>query len=226
MRERRQTSRRRWGGSGSGRVSRATGRLATPAACLAIVLLAALALPLAAPSLAQGGALVPYRQLTWDDFPVNDSVASELDATTMARIGYNYQLRLARSGALFIASVRAIQIRSGLDRAASWRKSHMKRDPAAVLAHEQGHFDLNEIRAAQLRQLKPDSYPAGMGASPQAAAEDLRARLKTFFDAQIAAAQREHDRYDQETEHGRRAEAQKRWLDTIKQDRERLGIHP
>jgi hypothetical protein len=190
-----------------------------------ILLLAALMLPvLSPPAFSQGEDLIPYRLLTWNDFPVNDQIGDSMSAHTQARLRYNYQPRYSRRGALVVAMVGAIEIQSGFDRSRSWRKSQFKSDPTELLAHEQGHLDLNEIRAVQLRQLKLSSYPVGMGATAQAAADDLRGKLKTFMDAQIAEIQQQHDRYDKETNHGRQAEPQKQWLDKIKQVREQLGM--
>src|SRR5205807_1030803 len=105
----------------------------------------------------------------------------------------------------------------------SWRRSEI-RDPAALLAHEQGHFDLNEIKAVTLRRMPLAEYPSGSGATREAAVEDLRAKMQRFFDAAIADLQREHDHYDEETHHGQIAEKQKEWSETIEKRLRELRI--
>src|SRR5439155_25775902 len=127
-------------------------------------------------------------------------------AHTQGRITYQYRSRVIGGGGSYTAVITALAFDSGLDPSGSWRRSELKVDPAVLLKHEQGHLDINEIHAAALRNMKPKQLPIGKGPSANAAVRDLGAKLQALFDAQITAAQKEQEKYDQETDHGRDAD--------------------
>jgi hypothetical protein len=162
---------------------------------------------------------VPYHKLTWHDFRVDDQIRSNesVSAHTAARISYHYRSNTAGRGGNYTALVTQVQILSGFDPSNSWRRSHTKSDPAQLLQHEQGHLDINEIKANALRQLKLNLFPVGRGATAQAARDDLRRNLQIFFDAQLQEVRQQQARYDQETEHGKQAQKQNEWNQAIKQ---------
>lgn len=87
-----------------------------------------------------------------------------------------------------------------------------------ALAHEQGHFDLTESIARELRaELKSLS---GRGTTPKAAVLDLKGQVDAAFEGALERLDRIQTRYDVETRHGTRKKAQRRWLKEI---RERLA---
>jgi len=190
-------------------------------------LFTAIALLALAPGLAPAqsrGQLVPYHQLTWDDFRVSDSGDPSVQAHTQGRITYQYRSQVMGRGGSYTATISALAFASGFDPAGSWRKSQLAGDPAELLKHEQGHLDINEIHAAALRGMKPKQLPIGRGPFPNAAIRDLGDKLQTLFDARIAAAQKEQELYDKETDHGRVPEKQKEWNEKLARRKEQAGI--
>jgi Bacterial protein of unknown function (DUF922) len=170
------------------------------------------------------GPLVPYRPLTWDDFRISDSGDPSVQAHTQGRITYQYRSQVMGRGGSYTAVITALAFDSGFDPAGSWRKSQLASDPAELLKHEQGHLDINEIHAAALRSMKPKQLPIGRGPSPNAAVRDLGDNLQTLFDARIAAAQKEQELYDKETDHGRNSDKQKEWNEKLARRKEQTGI--
>jgi len=74
-----------------------------------------------------------------------------------------------------------------------------------LLAHEQGHFDLAEVYARRLRERLRKEVAAACRSSAPAAA------LQRIYDDVLDEAERESARYDADTDHGRRPEAQRQW---------------
>ena len=95
----------------------------------------------------------------------------------------------------------------------SWVVRDQKTD--ALLAHEQGHFDITGIDA---RQLMND-----LAALRAANAEELQNLVTARIERSRTDAQAMSDRYDRETDHGRNADAQRRWEAAIREARE--GSH-
>lgn len=160
---------------------------------------------------------IPYKTLTWDDFPTTDDAAS-FSANTQGFIHYDFKSRFKRTEDGFDAVISQMEIRSGFDAAKSWRKSEFSLSPDKLLAHEQGHLDINETFARKLRKVRLSEWPVGSGGSTQTAENSLEyklsARLKETIDACIA----EQRQYDEETQHGKIESAQKAWATKIKRD--------
>ena len=87
-----------------------------------------------------------------------------------------------------------------------------------ALAHEQGHFDITESIARELRAEL--ATLTGRGPTAKAAALDLNERVDTAFNGALERLDRLQTRYDVETRHGTKKKAQRRWLKDI---RERLA---
>src|SRR5213078_1603335 len=103
---------------------------------------------------AQGrGRLIPYRQLTWNDFPISDGRDPLEAAHTQGRITYQYRSQVMGGGGSYTALVTALAFDSGFDPSGSWRRTQLVVDPDTLLKHEQGHLDINEIHAAALRNM-------------------------------------------------------------------------
>jgi len=98
-----------------------------------------------------------------------------------------------------------------MDPARSWVRPGA--ESQALLAHEQGHFDLAEayrrLLVAKLVGL------AEQGPSPEAAQAALLARATAVAEAILGRMEAAQHRYDEETRHGLDAAAQAAWLSQI-----------
>jgi len=70
-----------------------------------------------------------------------------------------------------------------------------------------------------------DKLPLGEGANPQAASADLGRKLQALAERVTKEAQREQDRYDAETAHGKNVSKQRDWSAAIQARLKRAGIH-
>lgn len=94
------------------------------------------------------------------------------------------------------------------------RSSHRPgADSAYNLAHEQAHFDLTEVVTRRL--LARLSVLEGRGATPGAAARDLRKQVEAAFEEALEELDRLQVRYDRETAHSGKKKAQRKWLREI-----------
>jgi hypothetical protein len=154
---------------------------------------------------------VAYRQLAWEDFPINPNPPAGLSAWTQTYIRYNFRTSWKRSGSGYTASLTSLDVRSGFVPSKMWRKPKFSTDGVKLLAHEQGHVDINEVEARKLRALTPEQWPVGTGQTSADASADLGARVKRLIQNAIAEVSRQNAVYDAETEHGQIAEAQDKW---------------
>jgi len=176
---------------------RRTGRVSTTA----IAVLVAVSTALPAGLACAGGPIVwsAGRRLRWSDFRASPPRGKEIRALS----GWTIEPSGLRCGAdgTFDARVRAVFLpdRSWVRGAAS----------GALLAHEQGHFDLAEVYARRLRRrLRDEVTPYCPGKAAAAAAQRV-------YDDVLDAAERESARYDADTDHGQRSEQQRRWRQRI-----------
>lgn len=150
--------------------------------------------PAAAPAKIEWSA---NRPLTWADFkarPNSDRLAALTASTIDAKVGcVDYQ---------FSATVRAVFTPSE-----SWVRNPAKAS-AALLRHEQLHFDLTELHTRLLRQkLSVTKFNC----------EKLQPAFGNLTKLAFLTWQREEARYDQETNHGLNAVRQQAWDQQIQQ---------
>jgi hypothetical protein len=153
---------------------------------------------------------VLYKTLTWDDYRVDDD-APGMSAQTQTFIGYSYKARAEGSGKQFTATVISITFYGGMDQTRSWRRSSVRRDDSLLLQHEQGHLDINEVKARQLQMLGPADMPRGTGKDPKEALADLDRQMVRTYKSHVEEMQVVQRRYDEETAHGTRPEQQNAW---------------
>ena len=79
----------------------------------------------------------------------------------------------------------------------------------ALLAHEQGHFDIGGLDARQVMQ--------DLSALRTDTTEELQRLVSERIERSRTDAQAVSDRYDEETDHGRSADAQRRWETAIRE---------
>jgi hypothetical protein len=155
---------------------------------------------------------IPYKQLDWSDFRVDDA-APGLSAQTQTFLSYRYTVRAERpaQAVTFSATVARIAFTGGFDRARSWRRSHVADDNQTLLEHEQGHLDINELKLRQLKNLTDAEFPVGKGKTAKAAIADLDARLTKLYRWHLDDLEKTQTRYDKETNYGTRLAIQGDW---------------
>lgn len=165
---------------------------------------------------------LPYRKLTYDDFPIADGVPIPHWMHTEGFVHYGFKASWSSDGGRFRASVTEFSVRSGFDQNKSWRRSTITATKA-LLEHEQGHLDLIELHAADFRKA---TLPSGAGVSGPAALEDLRQKLEALADRYSAEGRTEQDLYDVQTGHGAKPDAQALWTAQIRKRLRERGITP
>lgn len=162
------------------------------------------------------------RPLTWADFtgPVARAAAPDNVAVTTASLVWTYEYDVQRSGGRCAYRILDIRSEAVFDGTRSWvRPGHRT---AAVLAHEQGHFDITQIHKLAferaVRDLIGTSDPC-RGRSMRRASAEAQTAIAGIVKPIYERIWREHMRlqaaYDTDTRHGIDAEAQRRWLERI-----------
>ena len=146
--------------------------------------------------------LVPYRQLTVNDFPVKDNGHPQHGFYVKAGLEprYHFTLKSHKNGFVY-AYVDQWLIFSGLKTGETWRKSTFK-TMKEELPFAQAILDLNEITARQIAALKLGELPQGRGSSFDSAHADLEAKMKKFLEARYRMAQAEIEAFVKATENG------------------------
>jgi hypothetical protein len=143
--------------------------------------------------------LVPYHQLTVDDFQVNDNAASEsFWIKPFIRPRYQFSTHV---GGLFYAYVSNWMVSSGLDKNQSWRKGSLE-EMKNALPYAQAILDLTEVCARQLTALKTGELPRGSGPTADAAMLDLTGKMNVFLNQKYEKLQIERDEFAKATNHG------------------------
>ena len=157
------------------------------------------------PKSAVQGSFRPYGDgpLAAEDFEAEPDRTKTLSAWTELDFDYHYGYALSRRGQ-WIATLNKIEIQARIQRDKSWNKRPQN---AALMDHEQGHFDLMQTFALRSQselhaQLKTVDVLQGRNASKAAAIaeleEKLHAVMQRWMDDSIVA----NKKYDQETANG------------------------
>jgi hypothetical protein len=153
---------------------------------------------------AQRIAWVQERPLTWVDFAGEPDAESRMKAHTHTTLSIDWRWE---NGVVQVTAV------ARFDPTISWAKPGTS---AALLAHEQLHFDITEWHARQVR-----AYFGG--ASGRALHTDDEVRTEAL--AWMAAWQASEERYDDETRHSLDVVQQKAWQQSIRQELKSLEIY-
>jgi hypothetical protein len=162
------------------------------------------------------------RPLTWSDFRgrVPAGVAPERAALAATSLGWSFGYQLEWSRGQCQYRVTEIEVSAAFHPADSWVRPSNRSD--AILAHEQGHFDITEIHRLMLEQaLAPHAGATGgcEGRNERRISADVEGQLRNMLGAVYERYVRNHERvqadYDRETRHSLDAAAQERWLRTI-----------
>ena len=143
----------------------------------------------------------PDRKLTWDDFKRKPKEGTGLDAESTVYIESSTPIECKNGKVVY--NVRAV-----FEPDESWVDPTKKSD--ALLAHEQGHFDLAELYARKLR--KKLSELASLCEDKKKFDEAVKTALRQNQDDFLKA----QEKYDTDTDHGDDADKQKQAADDIK----------
>jgi hypothetical protein len=168
-----------------------------------------------------------HRALTRDDFRQTEPSALKAEipgpvtgeAYVALRLACVVHPRLLESpSGGWVAELESVRFFALLSREESWWSPEARTNPEWILRHEQLHFDIAELFAAEqnanaealreeTRALRPD---------PDAAAYALRRSLADSLAAQQRAFEEVERRYDRETRHGHDVERQTEWFGRVK----------
>jgi hypothetical protein len=169
----------------------------------------------------------PDRPLRWEDFrgtPPPEAARCHQAAAIYYRLSFRYQAQVRLVSGRWRATIvpGSLQVTNEMLCCLSWVLPGHRTE--AVLRHEQGHFDLNEVyRRILERRLAGLS---GEGASPQLALHDLAQKLQATYDRVWQRARQVQAQYDQETDHHRDLRAQARWEEQIRRWLENPSLAP
>jgi hypothetical protein len=147
--------------------------------------------------------LLPYHQLTVEDFRVDDQVPSEAAFRVKGFIDPHYRLVLkAGHGGFVYAYIDQWIVFCGFDRNESWRKSSF-RNMKLELPYAQTFIDITEIHGQHLAAIKTGQLPAGRGASADTAQADLAFKVRVMCAEVYGRVEAECDAFAQSTAFGR-----------------------
>lgn len=164
------------------------------------------------------------RPLTWSDFRgrVDPAATPERVAMTAASLSWGYEYRIERDERTCAYRITSVRTDAIFNQSESWvRPGHLT---AAVLGHEQGHFDLTQIykvildaRAAALVDRERRCEGESLDAASRFTERDAAALMRGLFDEVWEAYLATQADYDRHTRNGTATQVQQRWTDSIRQ---------
>lgn len=145
--------------------------------------------------------IVPYRQLTVADFPVDDSVHANFGFFIKPAIQPRYHFAIKPHGSFAYAYVDQWLVFSGFDKRETSRRSKFKA-MKEELPYAQALLDISELHARQIAALKTGELPNARGGTFQEADAELRRKMNEFIDARFAQAKAEMEAFAKETKNG------------------------
>ena len=167
--------------------------------------------------------IVPYRQLTVDDFAVKDAPDAKhaFYIKTAVEPRYEFLLKPHTNGFAY-AYIQRWLVFAGLNKKETWRQSKFK-TMKAELPYAQALLDINEIHSRRLAALKPGELPSGRGASFDEAQGDLEGKLKQLVEATYRTSEAEMAAFAKATNNG---ENKKKVRELAADIRKRLDATP
>lgn len=143
----------------------------------------------------------PARKLNWDDFKASPDAASSNAALTSSSINVEFG---------YDDEELQYTINCRFDKTRSWVKIRT----AAILSHEQGHFDIAELHARKLNQaLKAYRF------NPKTVSNDVN----RIYDSVMVLHHTSQNEYDKETDFSRNKNKQVIWQKKIADDLQDLN---
>jgi hypothetical protein len=177
---------------------------------------------------------IPYKNnLTWKDFKGEAPTKPKHNKAALTVSGFRYDVKISwgpevKKGkwtGFIIATPIAtpventLKVSSYMDRCASWVKETEK--SAALLKHEQGHFDISEYWARQAKAALQTAFDGGLtgrakpkekkGSEGDFATANLEKKMDAIYDAEFKKMDKMQDDYDKETKNGTDETQQAAW---------------
>jgi len=146
--------------------------------------------------------IVPYHQLTVDDFQIKDDAPPKYGFYIRGAIDsqYHFIVKPAANG-FFYANIDQWIVFSGLDKQKTYRKSSFKQMKAS-LPYAQAILNLNEISARRLAALKPGELPSVRGTNFEEVRARLNQKVNEFLNAKYKEGDAEVAAFVKATENG------------------------
>lgn len=152
-----------------------------------------------------GPSLVGWpRKIAWSEFnpverPSGETEDAQIDTQTQqpSQVGVKHEQGKIR--------LEDFKVTLAVIPNSSWVVADQKND--ALLAHEQGHFDITGLVARDLVK--------ALGALRASKKDDLQREVSRLFKTHDGRAKSLSEQYDEETNHGRNAEKQSEWQSRI-----------
>ena len=142
--------------------------------------------------------------LTWSAFQSVDSLADSEDAHIAAAMSFPRPLRMESADGVHRLPAFTITV---APEAARTRVRRSARRSAALLRHEQGHYDIVVLAARALGR--------ELASTTASSASDLSRAVEDCVAKHTERAARSSEAYDRETDHGRSLSEQARWSASI-----------
>jgi hypothetical protein len=164
----------------------------------------------------------PQRPLRWEDFEgsVPRGAPRQNVAMTAASLRWSYSYSLEWSRGSCVYEITSIETDALFDPRASWVRDEGR--TSAVLAHEQGHFDIAELHKlmfAEASRAFLGKRATCRGRDKRSVAKsverDIDATLGKLYERIWTNQTHVQNAYDDETAHGMNSAAQREWLEKI-----------
>lgn len=137
------------------------------------------------------------RLLVWDDFSGNPDKNSSYEANTYWRLNYSFK-NFTQAGDT--VKLLGVTVKLELDGKQSWKKKGA--ETASLLRHEQGHFDIGIIcQQEMIQQFNSTVFFKN----------DFVNKLNAIFKTTMEKYHAMGVKYDEETDHSKNQESQKKW---------------
>lgn len=146
--------------------------------------------------------LVPYHQLTVEDFAINDSSAIKDAFYIRTAIEPRYHYYVKFHNGFYFAFVDQWIVFSGFWKEQTTRKNAFK-EMKTALPFAQALLDLSEMHARRLAVLKPGELPQARGDDDEKAKAEMERKLKDFVDAKYKQWHEELAAFVKATDSGR-----------------------
>lgn len=153
----------------------------------------------------------PYRKIKWEDFDGPAPTGTE-DAEINSGTDPSWETDTpTQGGGTWKCKLKNVKVKAVMDKKTSGVKPGT--ETAALLEHEQYHFDISEYWAREME--KALKGVEGTGATAQAAADDAAAKANKINTDMNKKCDEMQEQYDNETKHGTDAAKQAAWCTKI-----------
>ncbi len=167
---------------------------------------------------------IPYQQLAAPNPETGDrghfkgepNPESLFSAETFAGVKFEYKYSNQSKSGVYYARLTELKYSSFVDENRSWWTKRIA--DHELLKHEQGHFDIAELRARELNRNNAPLIAKLIGralTADEAQAELVRKLTEHMTQENKTLTEGEQVRYDDETQHGRNRERQLKWEEEL-----------